>query len=370
MPDALSKTVPIWCAVINRLAFPENPAASKLHTPSQVVGRSEHAHIEARLDYFIKDVEVCDYPSYHSILQAEKPPKALNLDIPATCNKISKPLRPFWITQDSSLPSSSNTFDDHLPVICCTASRRVAGAEASEGGYIQGAGDDSEGWACGLTPVVFWKYQKQLMAASEEDLPGLIEGLVTSDTTTAGECETVLVELTKQIYIGTANTADSICPRDYDGVVVCSGTMAEMPAEDPDAAKKLLRLRCGTGKLGSRALRGELPRLPDFIHHISQRCKAPRILFTCPTGKDLSAGVALAALCLHFDDNGNLIVSRLQLLFADSRILGDFTPQQNHQNIDKLYIRRRLSWIMTSHPSANPSRATLQAVNAFLMQRP
>ena len=60
MPDAISKTVPIWCAVINRIVFPEDPAAGKLHTPSQVVEGSEHAQIEARLDGFVRDLEVCD----------------------------------------------------------------------------------------------------------------------------------------------------------------------------------------------------------------------------------------------------------------------------------------------------------------------
>lgn len=62
MPDALSKTVPIWCAVINRLVFPEEVAAGKLHAPAQVIGRSEQALIEARLRNFVRDVEVCDYP--------------------------------------------------------------------------------------------------------------------------------------------------------------------------------------------------------------------------------------------------------------------------------------------------------------------
>ena len=238
-----------------------------------------------------------------------KKEKTLKLDMSALCSKISKPLRPFWITQDSSLPSSRDTFEDYISVICCTASRRVVGAEASEGGYIQGAGDDSEGWSCGLTPAQFWTYQQQLMGASEDDLPALIESLLAADTTTSGEVETVLVKPTKQVYIGSANTVNNTCLRDYDGVVVCSDTLPELPTETPDATRKLLPLRCGAGKLGSRALRGELPSLLDFIHNISQGVKVPKMLFECPTGKDLSVGVALAALCLYFDENGNMTPS-------------------------------------------------------------
>lgn len=230
----------------------------------------------------------------------------MKLDITAIRSKISKPLRPFWITRDSPLLSSPDGFEDCLPVICCTASRRVAGAEASEGGYIQGAGDDSEGWSCGLTPAVFWRYQQQLIGTSEADLPGLIESLLASDMITAGEVETVLVQPTKQVYIGTANTVNGTFPRAYDAIVTCSDTMPGLPAEDFDTTKRLLLLRCGTGKLGSRALRGELPRLSAFIRHISQGVKLPTIHFTCSTGKDISVGVALAALCLYFEDNGNI----------------------------------------------------------------
>lgn len=58
MPDALSKTIPIWCAVINRLLFEELHESHKLGTPKEVVGASEHAHIEALLYEFVKNVKV------------------------------------------------------------------------------------------------------------------------------------------------------------------------------------------------------------------------------------------------------------------------------------------------------------------------
>ena len=58
MSDALSKTIPIWCAVINRLLFREMPASHKLLAPKEVLGASEHAQIEALLDGFVDNVEV------------------------------------------------------------------------------------------------------------------------------------------------------------------------------------------------------------------------------------------------------------------------------------------------------------------------
>ena len=58
MPDALSKTIPIWCAVLNRLLFRDDPDPQNLQTPEWAVGASEHAQIEARLDGFVQDARV------------------------------------------------------------------------------------------------------------------------------------------------------------------------------------------------------------------------------------------------------------------------------------------------------------------------
>lgn len=54
MPDALSKTVPIWCCVMNRAIFPET-GPHKLYTPPTAVSASEHAQIEKRLEGFVRD---------------------------------------------------------------------------------------------------------------------------------------------------------------------------------------------------------------------------------------------------------------------------------------------------------------------------
>jgi tRNA A64-2'-O-ribosylphosphate transferase len=55
MPDALSKTIPTWCCVINRAVFgtPEKDEM-RLFTPPQAVGESEHAQMEKRIDGFVR----------------------------------------------------------------------------------------------------------------------------------------------------------------------------------------------------------------------------------------------------------------------------------------------------------------------------
>jgi len=57
MPDALSKTTPIWIAVMNRLLFPDIKISHQLHTPTTVIPPSEHSQMEARLDDFVEQLK-------------------------------------------------------------------------------------------------------------------------------------------------------------------------------------------------------------------------------------------------------------------------------------------------------------------------
>lgn len=73
MPDAITKTIPIWCAVINRLLFADTPIAHEFFTPNSIVGPSEHAQIEARLETFVEDAKVItNLNIYHNIFWADR----------------------------------------------------------------------------------------------------------------------------------------------------------------------------------------------------------------------------------------------------------------------------------------------------------
>lgn len=57
MPDALAKTVPIWCTVINRMLWPEAKDFHGLYLP-EVSMPSEKGQIEARLQGFVQAMKV------------------------------------------------------------------------------------------------------------------------------------------------------------------------------------------------------------------------------------------------------------------------------------------------------------------------
>ncbi|KAI1199914.1 initiator tRNA phosphoribosyl transferase [Nemania serpens] len=352
MPDALSKTVPIWCCVLNRVLFPEEePWRSSHHhqlrTPPGVVSRSEHAQAEARI------------PGHVASL------RALGVDVAALRRHVSRPLRPVWVTPESRLvPSTGRVFDDAHPVICCTSSRRVVGGEMSEGGYIQGAGDDTENWALGLTAPVFWRHVGALLSAPEADLPDLIRSLVADHAAAPAPAPDAPVQLTPSLFV-------SPLPVAAQPASTCTVTFVPETTEQSSWAKGPARMEVGVGrqKLASRNLRVALAAICDFVRaYLEEKeegggegaeevestggnpTSAPRrVVIACETGRDISIGVALALACRLFDDGGT------------------YRPRAADSAVNKSLIRVRLSRIMMAFPEANPSRATLQSVNSYLM---
>ena len=302
MPDALSKTIPIWCAVVNCILFPDMHDSHRLRTPLEVVGASEHAQIEALLCGFLNNVKVSENrtPSYE---MQKLTRQELGLDLSSLRSVLKKPLRPSWVTPDSTCTRQPIFSVTYHTIICCTASRRVFGAEMTEDGYIQGAGDDSESWSHGLTPTLFWRHQDQLLTTVEEDVTGLVQEIIITDQHHRVAPSDAVKLAPTSLYIGTLSSAAQ--PDVYDGVVICGGNLPSISDQEKKdhGQTKTLDLLCGGGKLGSRALRSQLPRISPFIASLADYGSPPKVLFVCPTGNDLSVGVALAVLCLFFDES-------------------------------------------------------------------
>ncbi|CRK15737.1 hypothetical protein BN1708_011529 [Verticillium longisporum] len=250
IPDALSKTIPIWCAVLNRALFPSLPEeAHALHTPPN------------------------------------------------------------------------------------------------------GAGDDTENWACGLTAELFWAHVDQLLGTPEGELPALVRGLVDACEPSRGA--------------GAKKVAPSVAVCALAGVEDGEGrrcTVKLTPAvteKETWIVKAPTEMEVGVGKhkVGSRNLRAALPDICGFVtrFHESQKkedgslAEGTTVLVACETGKDLSVAVALAICLWCFDQQDNYRAPDTKTIF------------------NKDMVRNRLGSIMTAYPEANPGRASLQSVNSFLM---
>lgn len=327
MPDALSTTIPIWCAVINRVLLPDHPSSTELFLPPYM-SQSIHAQILALLPSFVSSL--------------------VDLNISLPTGKLSKPLRPFWITQDSHSKNDDADhqviFDDYTPVICCTSSHRVVGSEMDEGGYIQGAGDDTENWAHGLTPAVFWSNTDTLLATAEADLPETISQLI-QDHEAKSPTSPTFITLTPHLSVGTLSQVPEA------DASACYILLTPQPSPKESWIKSPTRMEVGVGKhkTASRNIRLALDDICTFAAKYIRSNPTGRCIICCESGKDLSVATSLAISCFLFDDDGNIRSEATAPVF------------------NKTLIKSRLAGFMTTYPAANPSRTTLQSVNSFLM---
>ncbi|ORY87602.1 tRNA A64-2'-O-ribosylphosphate transferase, partial [Protomyces lactucae-debilis] len=146
MPDALSKTIPIWAAVLNRCRFLVDKLDAfdvELQTPEVMVSDSENDMIASQIDGWA-----------HSLLET-------GVDL-ALLRQLDKPLRPLWVTQADPFPDLST---DAYNMILVTASKCVPDGIERVFGYTyhQGGADDEELWSQKLSPAAFWQHKEDIL---------------------------------------------------------------------------------------------------------------------------------------------------------------------------------------------------------------
>ncbi|KAK9452270.1 tRNA A64-2'-O-ribosylphosphate transferase [Limtongia smithiae] len=334
MPDALSKTIPIWCAVINRAVFGEAPT-TVFATSRAAVPESEHVQIESRLAGWTE--AFCNS----------------GIDIDKLKSLLQKPLRPVWITPNDThwLPHTPLQYPNFFPIVLCTASKMVLdGVERGSGySYVQGAADDHEEWSLSITPGLFWANKEVLVHASDAEIEEMLERGVLFDVSSSKKKESGSLEVAQigdtGIHIGNSlNATIPLADIAAYGIIV-NLSAAHVSTNTSQYLKGYMHMPLAAGKKGSREFRVELPAILLFI---KTEGVSKKTLFLCDTGSDFAVGAALAMLSLYFDENANL-------------------STEDGVRVDKDLIRRRLIFII-SKLKVNPSRATLQAVNAVLIK--
>ncbi|KEP50671.1 initiator tRNA phosphoribosyl transferase [Rhizoctonia solani 123E] len=328
-PDALSRTVPIWCAVINR-ALGLAGDHSGLFTPPDSVSPSEHAQMEDGIQKWAELLNSSEYTLPH----------------------LTKPLRPFWISPDSSNPRPP-VIDESTPfyaIVCLSASQRVQdGADRTLGfTYVQGSGDDHEMWSKGLTPDLFWRHKSELLACDQDDLEGSIVQILKDARNSDGAAILNPVKAVRgRIVVGTRTANHPMYLDDPDTCATLVLTSNPQQLEDHTLPTTLYVKEFYPKQHPTEFLTQTLPLSLQFIRTRLQ-LSTSRVYILCKDAKDLSVGIATAALALYFNESGEFI--------------GDHS-----HSVTKDTAKRRLQWVLSSCPGANPSRATLKRVNEYLM---
>ncbi|POW10502.1 hypothetical protein PSHT_08749 [Puccinia striiformis] len=356
-PDALSKTVPSWCAVINaaraklldrhpiapelRSAWEPHSCSLGLTTPANAVRSSEHDQIQRLVDAWADQL------------------LASSFNIESTLAQLHRPLKPIWVSPASHFGKDPigdvNGLDFH-PVICLSASKYL-GDQASldrTGGfsYIQGAGDDHEGWSRGLTPKLFWENRFQLLSANRSELECLIDQIVSSslDNTFSNLklVEIFEVRSTKLFIHLPSDLYKNLPSEDELDVIISGGDSVELKCKKHKINKTVAMGHTRNMKDLATTLSSILPECTEMIQHN----RAVRLTAIGPKLDQAKELMVAIALCL------------LVNVFGDQGLHRDEPPKK----IDKADIRDRLYWIIeASEGTINPPRSILKKVNSYLI---
>lgn len=355
MPDALLKTIPIWCAVISTIMAKRGffELENVLYTPRSMVSESEHNEIAKKINHFA--------------LEAERLHLFDNVEL-------DKPIVPCWVYPNSEGECRfENQNSSSYRIQCVTASKKASGntyttavhdGKSISWNYVQGAADDHELWiskeVCEgkLNADLFWKLLDKNKSQFIDVATGYLYDWLTdeelvkrlneayfnmeSDNSTSPISDITFIKNDENdtgIALGVIKEpllVKSLQNR-FNQVIILSEK--EVLADDKEV--KVHHYKLESSKKGSKQLRAILPLLMGLIDITNTN----KVLIACDTGTDLGPGVALAILCRNFDSDWKQNCPRF---------------------IDKDTVRRH-SAALAHIRRINPSRNTLQSINTYLM---
>ncbi|KAI8615487.1 tRNA A64-2'-O-ribosylphosphate transferase [Chytriomyces sp. MP71] len=372
-PDSLSKTIPIWCCVINNAIATHRATRSELswdtafHSLPTIVPQTEHEQIAS-----------------HMPALTRKLVDSAAVDVVALSQMLQKPLRPIWIAPDTRY--FVNRIDDphfkrakydfltgleYYPVFCVNASEVVADGTGrrclekitGEFGYVQGAGDDHELWGEGLTPDLFWAHENQILAANRTnaDCVKVVREIVQNATmrrdfrapsTTAAPIFNWVGETGIAIG-GRRSGKPPECWDTFDIIINCGALEYPTMLSSLPSKSEYLYLAIPEGKRGQHALYTAIPVVIGFLQKTT--CKfndrVPKVLVHCLQGKGRSVAIAICLLVLFQQQDGTV----------------DYARTRNRGTITKKRIQDILINIQQYRHVALPSRAFMCRINDYFL---
>ncbi|SCU89837.1 LAFA_0E21286g1_1 [Lachancea sp. 'fantastica'] len=369
LPDALSKTVPIWCAVLNTLMLEHLNRKDEevLFCPPGTVSRQEYAQIQAKLPSLVAKLKEINAISGADLAEM------LGGNI----------LRPLWVHPGSSLlHSQSDPFTGEItnakwesskeeamiPVVLCAVSYQCQDGVDNRYGftYVQGAADDHELWSNELDAEFLWDNIATLgnLELSDQDLRAFISAQAELRKRDASASNTLHKltksdKLTSELHLGqiveplrlTKDLQDQLLAT-YSFVLVLSEQVEfegdpTNPETSANSAISIVKLSSGSKK-SSKNLRSFLTDICPLVE--SHLNNALPILICCGDGKDMSVSVLLCLLSRNYN-------------------LDTWKLDQQPRSVDKTLIKKHLFKMISTLEgrNINPPRASLNSVNAYLM---
>eukprot|EP00756_Hemistasia_phaeocysticola_P059797 Hpha_TRINITY_DN36743_c0_g1::TRINITY_DN36743_c0_g1_i1::g.142152::m.142152/K15463/RIT1; tRNA A64-2'-O-ribosylphosphate transferase len=146
-PDAFARTVPIWALVLNTL-FGMSPGTELAH-----LADSEADQIRRGVEGWVESARKCGVEW-----------DELRLETPIHISFVGRGTAS--IDPIEAIRSGCEAEGYRLVLVSCS-DPRPAGLEREGWQYVQGAGDDHESWAQGLTPAMLWANLEALVGPSQ-----------------------------------------------------------------------------------------------------------------------------------------------------------------------------------------------------------
>ncbi|KAL0485837.1 tRNA A64-2'-O-ribosyl phosphate transferase [Acrasis kona] len=347
-PDSFSKTIPIWSCVINMVVAKtrgqEHVWDTNLHLPVWI-HPSEKDQITEKLNTWTDNL------------------MKSGVDLSVLSKVMTKPLRCIWISQNSDLESLRIAFKSFsfTPLFLVSTSDPDYIVKSNSWHYIQGAGDDHQGWSLGLTPKLFWDNKDFLLEGElvcEERVRDVVREFGDSKINLyhSGSIAALQIytdEFTKiantNLFIGSnPNVCDYTSSFTKFGQLVGSNHVAIISCVDDDSdqidSDTLLVAHIMDHKRRRDLIPKNLPRILSFIRN--KLSNGYSVLILCKSGNNESIGVCCATLCAMFDDNTDGFV---------------VTPKE----VTKELVLKRFTFIQSFVNTAAPTQNTIKSISRF-----
>ncbi|KAG2383392.1 hypothetical protein C9374_004063 [Naegleria lovaniensis] len=374
-PDSFSKTVPIWCCVMNRVLqlLKYGSMSSELKLPTWVHD-TERVQIEERMPEWID-----------TLLKS-------GIDFTEFVKLYEKPLQCVWISRRTDLDFVDSSFStdelDFIPVFLVSVSDPDHPIKTTSWEYIQGAGDDHETWSLGLTPQLFWEFKDAILSPTVhngEECEQVIREILANHrkqssvsnmqhlydsssisllhiskhgddeaslnpilpSTKLNSCPLSIGHFSNFEKIEMLNTyfeshlketSRFICCHDYTQEFSCGKAFSIMD-----------------NKKNKRGLEDELASVLQYSE--TQLASGKELYILGRTGKNEEIAIVIAILCSMFTENYEFIHDKT----SREETMRNFT------NIDKQFIKKKLMFIQSFVHDASPSRNLIKGLNRYFL---
>lgn len=167
-PDAFTRTVPIWVSVVNRAVYRLRQMQRGLEMPKVEEIPAEWCAIQ--LPEWISASEVRQVsPKIEEFCTLLLTSEVIRPTMEDLVTRVEKPLKCLWIAPgtNENLHALDLPTEVYNWVVLLCPSDEQSEVQAEHVWYVQGAADDEETWAQGLTAQLFWKHKDMLMEREE-----------------------------------------------------------------------------------------------------------------------------------------------------------------------------------------------------------